>query len=172
MRGSRMNNRTRIVNDPSDLVPLLQVFKSDVHKKVFSSLLNGWKTEAELTDLLNEEIYYSLDMLKKTGLVESKWRMPEPGNTPQIEYHTSYSKLRADFQCSISDICDLIRIAITDDEALREIADAMESEVKNGNSSVQNLSRTLKHSPTFLRGIAKRSQNLVVKGHRFELAKR
>ncbi|MEI7828074.1 MAG: ArsR family transcriptional regulator, partial [Euryarchaeota archaeon] len=40
-----MNNRTRIVNDPADLVPLLQVFKSDSHKRVFSSLLNGWRTE-------------------------------------------------------------------------------------------------------------------------------
>jgi predicted DNA-binding ArsR family transcriptional regulator len=111
-------------------------------------------------------------MLQKTGLVETKWRMPEQGNTPQIEYHTSYSKLRADFQCSITDMCDLIRIAITDDETLRDVADTMEFEVRNGNSSVQNLSRTLNQSPTFLRGIAKRSHSLVVKGHRFELAKR
>ena len=37
---------------------------------------------------------------------------------------------------------------------------------------VQNLSRTLNQSPTFLRGIAERSHSLVVKGHRFELAKR
>jgi len=96
-----MNNRTRIVNDPADLVPLLRVFKSDAHKKVFSSLLNGWRTEDELREMLQEDIYYSLDMLQRTGLVETKWRMPEQGNTPQIEYHTSYSKLRADFQCSI-----------------------------------------------------------------------
>jgi predicted DNA-binding ArsR family transcriptional regulator len=172
MRGSHMNNRTRIVNDPADLVPLLRVFKSDAHKKVFSSLLNGWRTEDELREMLQEEIYHSLDMLQKTGLVETKWRMPEQGNTPQIEYHTSYSKLRADFQCSITDMCDLIRIAITDDETLRDVADTMEFEVRNGNSSVQNLSRTLNQSPTFLRGIAKRSHSLVVKGHRFELAKR
>ena len=167
-----MNNRTRIVNDPADLVPLLQVFKSDSHKRVFSSLLNGWRTEDELKEMCQEDIFCSLDMLKKTGLVESKWRMPKPGHNPQIEYHTCYSKLRADFQCSIADLCDLIRISITDDEALRDVADAMECEVKNGNCSVQNLSRTLNQSPTFLRGIAKRSQHLVVKGHRFELSKR
>src|SRR5665811_749253 len=97
--GSHMNNRTRIVNDPADLVPLLQVFKSDSHKRVFSSLLNGWKTENELEEILQEDIYNSLEILKKIGLIESKWRMPEPGHTPQIEYHTCYSKLRADFQC-------------------------------------------------------------------------
>jgi predicted DNA-binding ArsR family transcriptional regulator len=166
-----MNNRTRIVNDPADLVPLLQVFKSDTHNRLFNSLLNGWRTEDELKEMLHEDIYYSLDVLKKTGLVESKWRMPEPGHTPQMEYHTCYSRLRADFQVSISDISDLIRIAITEDETLRDVADAMELEVKNGNSSVQSLSRTLNQSPTFLRGIAKRSRNLVVKGHRFELSK-
>lgn len=167
-----MSNRTRIVNDPADLVPLLQIFKSDAHKRVFNVLLNSWKTEDELRDLLNAEIDGSLEMLKKGGLIETKWRMPEPGKTPEVEYHSSYSKFRADFQCSISDMCDVIRIATSDDEKLREIADIMEDEVRSGNISLQNLSRTLKQSPIFLRGIAKRSQNIVVKGHRFELMRK
>src|SRR5660398_197762 len=66
--GSHMNNRTRIVNDPADLVPLLQVFKSDSHKRVFSSLLNGWKTENELGEILQEDTYIASRYSRKSVL--------------------------------------------------------------------------------------------------------
>ena len=79
-----MNNRTRIVNDPADLVPLLRVLNPSAHKKVFSSLLNGWRTEDELREMLQEEIYYSLDMLQKTGLVETKWACPSKGTRHKL----------------------------------------------------------------------------------------
>ena len=47
--------RTRIINDPSDLVPLLQAFGSDVHKKVFDELSRDWHTERELSALMGDE---------------------------------------------------------------------------------------------------------------------
>ena len=75
-----MGKRTRIINDPSDLVPLLRTFGSDTHKKVFDILLADWYTEDELEKQLSIEVDESLNILKKCGLVESKWRMPEPGN--------------------------------------------------------------------------------------------
>jgi predicted DNA-binding ArsR family transcriptional regulator len=43
--------RTRIINDPSDLVPLLQAFGSEIHKRVFDELSRDWRTERELTAL-------------------------------------------------------------------------------------------------------------------------
>ena len=80
-----MGKRTRIINDPSDLVPLLGTFGSKTHKKVFDNLLVDWLTENELKDKLNLEVEESIKILKKCGLIESKWRMPEPGKTPKKE---------------------------------------------------------------------------------------
>ena len=47
--------RTRIINDPSDLVPLLQAFGSDVHKKIFDELSREWRTERELSEIVGDE---------------------------------------------------------------------------------------------------------------------
>jgi predicted DNA-binding ArsR family transcriptional regulator len=89
--------RTRIINDPSDLVPLLQAFGSNVHKKIFDELSRDWHTERELTLLVGDEasVHRSVALLRKSGLVETKWRVPEPGASPEKEYHSTYSRIQA-----------------------------------------------------------------------------
>jgi len=37
------------------------------------------------------------------------------------EYRTTYNRFRASFQCSMSDIGDLLHIAVSNDESLREM---------------------------------------------------
>ncbi|MCK4928710.1 MAG: ArsR family transcriptional regulator [Methanosarcinales archaeon] len=163
-----MGKRTRIINDPSDLVPLLRTFGSDTHKKVFDHLLVDWYTEEELKEKLDFEVVESLTLLKKSGLIESKWRMPEPGKTPTKEFHTSYSKIQVNFQCSIEDLSDLLMISFTCDDDIRNLMEQIETEVVSGNQSMTGLSRVVGTSPLYLRGIARRSNNLIVKGQRIE----
>ncbi len=80
-----MGKRTRIINEPSDIVPLLRAFGSETHKKVFDALQKDWKTEEELEKEVGLKVADSLDVLKKSGMVESKWRMPQPGKKPEKE---------------------------------------------------------------------------------------
>lgn len=159
-----MGKRTRIINDPSDLVPLLRTFGSDAHKKVFDILLADWYTTKEIEEQLSIEVDESLSILKKCGLVESKWRMPEPGNKPEKEFHTSYSKIQVNFQCSIEDLSDLLMITFSRDDELRNMMEHIETEVMNGNQSMAGLSRAIGASPLYLRGVARRSDKLIVKG--------
>jgi len=37
-----MGKRIRIINEPSDIVPLLRAFGIEIHKKLFESLQTGW----------------------------------------------------------------------------------------------------------------------------------
>jgi len=163
-----MGKRTRIINDPSDLVPLLRTFGSETHKKVFDHLLVDWFTEKQLIEKFNFDIEDSLNILKKSGLIESKWKMPEAGKKPEKEYHTSYSKIQVNFQCSIEDLSDLIKITFGRDDDFRTLIKQIETEVINGNQSMTGLSRAVGASPLYLRGVARRSDNLVVKGQRIE----
>ena len=165
-----MPKRTRIVNDPADLVPLIQAFGSDVHKKVFNELSSNWMTEEELEKAVGADVGESLRILRKGGLIESQWRMPKSGETPDKEFHTSYSNVRANFQCGLDELGDLIRIAFSDDEEFREMVDKIEGEIKMGNASTSGLCRALNQSASFIRGVAKRSQKLTIKGQRLELA--
>ena len=164
-----MGKRTRIINEPSDIVLLLRAFGSDAHKTVFSNLQNDWKTEEELDEEVGFKSAESLENLKKSGFVESKWRMPEPGKKPVKEYHSSYSRVHVNFQCSIEDLSDLIMITFKNDSEIRDDLKVIETEVKNGNQSMNGLQRAVDMNIMLIRGLAKRSSILNVKGQRIEL---
>ncbi len=165
-----MGKRTRIVNEPSDIVPLLRAFGSENHKKVFDCLQKDWKTEDEIEAEAGFKVNESLDLLKKSGLVESKWRMPEAGKKPKKEYHSSYSRVHLNFQCSVEDISDLIMITFKSDSEIKNYVDIIEKEVIQGNQSMNGLQRIVDKSIMFIRGVARRSSILAVKGQRIELA--
>jgi predicted DNA-binding ArsR family transcriptional regulator len=164
-----MGKRTRIINDPSDIVPLLRAFGSEAHKQVFDALQKDWRTEEELEKEVGFKVRDSLEILKKSGFVESKWRLPEPGKKPEKEYHTSYSRVHVNFQCSVEDLSDLIMITFRSDNEIRSYLDIIEREVKSGNQSMNGLQRVIDKSFMFIRGIARRSSILSVKGQRIEL---
>ncbi|AFC99023.1 Uncharacterized protein conserved in archaea [Methanocella conradii HZ254] len=163
--------RTKIINDPADLVPLLQVFNSKLHSQVFDEVSGGWKTQKELEEATGKDVSRSLDVLKQGGLIESRWRMPAPGEAPVLEYRTSYNEVRVNFQCTMKELSEIIMIAFSMDEGLRKLAEQMEKEIEGGNASLVNLSRVFDKSPTFLKGVAKRSRNIVVKGQRLEIVR-
>ncbi len=164
-----MGKRTRIINEPSDIVPLLRAFGSDNHKKVFDCLQNGWKTEEDIEKDVGFKPRKSLDILKKSGFVESKWRMPQPGKTPEKEYHSSYSRVQVNFQCSVEDLSDMIMVTFKSDSELRSYVDMIEKEVKSGNQSMNGLQRVIDKSIMFIRAVARRSSILSVKGQRIEM---
>ncbi|HNQ54593.1 MAG TPA: ArsR family transcriptional regulator [Methanothrix sp.] len=162
--------RTRIINDPSDLVPLLQAFGSDVHKKVFDELSLEWRTEKELVGLLGDDasVHRSVALLRKSGLVETKWRVPEPGASPEKEYHSTYSRVQASFGATMEDLSELISLTFMSEEELRAVTEKLQKMVNGGNNSLSNLSRELGLSQIFIRGVAKRADGLAVRGQRIE----
>lgn len=164
-----MGKRTRIINEPSDIVPLLRAFGSDTHKKVFDCMQDGWKTEKEIEKEVGFKPHESLDVLKKSGFVESKWRMPQPGKTPEKEYHSSYSRVQVNFQCSVEDLSDMIMVTFKSDSELRDYLDVIEREVRSGNQSMNGLQRVVDKSIMFIRAVARRSNILSVKGQRIEM---
>jgi predicted DNA-binding ArsR family transcriptional regulator len=161
--------RTKIINDAADMVPLLMVFNSRLHSQVFDEVSGGWKTKEELDRVAGKDTAKSIDALRQGGLIESRWRMPEPGAPPVLEYRTSYSEVRTSFQCTMKEMSEIIMIAFSMDEDLRKLAEDVESEVEKGNASLINLARIFDKSPTFLKAIAKRSGRIAVKGQRLEI---
>lgn len=160
-----MTGHIRIVNDPIDLVPLLITFNNPDYKEIYERLSKDWMTELELADGIEEEtVAGCLALLRKGNLIEEQWRMPKPGEKPQKEFKTTYSRFRANFQCTMDDLGDLIHASVSTDEKLRETVDSIEKEVRDGNRSLNDLARCHNLSPVFIKGLAKRLPNLDVKG--------
>jgi predicted DNA-binding ArsR family transcriptional regulator len=152
----------RIVNDPVELVPLLMTFNDPAFKKVYELLNKSWLTEEEIRAQVGDDsVALCLQILKKGNLVEEQWRMPKPGANPKKEFRATYNKFRANFQCNLSDI---LYIALSNDENLREVVEHIERELAKGNSSINDLSRKFSLSPIFVKGLAKRITHMDVKG--------
>ena len=164
-----MGKRTRIINDPSELVPLLRTFGSRTHKKVFDVLSTQWMTKEDLDEYIDGDSTESLSILKKSGLIESQWKMPEPGKMPAMEYRTSYSKVQANFQCSFEDLSDIIMLTFKPYEEVRDSIEELERQVMEGNSSMSNLTRALNKNPLYIRSVARRSNKLSVMGQRLKV---
>lgn len=160
---------TKIINDPSDLVPLIRAFGSDIHKKVFNGLSSDWMTKEELEKAVGADVGESLKILQKGGLIQSRWRMLGNARVPEKEFQASYSDVRANFQCGLDELSNLIQIASSDDEEFLEIVFKIEEEIKMGNTSTVGLCRALNQNACFLRGVAKRSNKLTVRGQKLLL---
>jgi len=155
----------KILNDPVELVPLLITFNNAEYKKIYDLLNKAWMTEEDLAEYVGKStVAECLAILKKGNLIEEQWRMPKPGEKPTKEYRATYSKFRASFQCSMGDIGDLLHIAISNDESLRSIVDAVQQEIMAGTTSIGDISRKYGVSPIFIRGLAKRIPGLDVRG--------
>lgn len=164
-----MEGGIKIINDPADFVLLLEIFSSRTHKRAFDEIFSGWRTEEELTGVVGHGVKDILEILRECGLLEMKWRMPEHGGKPDEEYHTSYSQIMANFQCSLKDFADMVMIASMNEEEISGITEEIVEEAANGNKSVSNLCKTLGIAPAFVRGVAHKSHRFVVKGQRIEL---
>ncbi|MCK9579978.1 MAG: ArsR family transcriptional regulator [Methanoregula sp.] len=155
----------RIVNDPVELVPLLMTFNDPSYKKVYELLNKSWMTEEEIrAHVPDDSLPVCLQILKKGNLVEEQWRMPKPGKKPEREFRATYNKFRANFQCNLSDLADIIYLSLSNDENLREVVENIEEELGKGNSSINDLSRKFCVSPVFVKGLAKRIPHMDVKG--------
>jgi len=145
-----LTGHIRIVNDPLELVPLVITFNNKEFKKVYDMLAKSWLTEEEL-------------FLNKGNLIEEQWRMPKPGEAPKKEFKTTYSKFRANFQCSMEDLSDILHISVSTDEGLRKLGDDLEVDVRKGNTSYNDIARKLNATPVFVKALAKRMPHLDVK---------
>lgn len=160
-----MPGHIRIVNDPVELVPLLMTFNDTSFKKVYELLSKSWMTEEELqSQVSGDSVSVCLQLLKKGNLVEEQWRMPKPGEKPQREFRATYNKFRANFQCNLQDLSDILYISLSNDDNLRGIVEQLEGEIGQGLNSINDLSRKFSVSPIFIRGLAKRIPELDVKG--------
>lgn len=168
-----MTGHVRIVNDPIELVPLIVTFNNPKYKELYFLLSRQWLTEEDLCRHADPEIVSEcLALLKKGNLIEEQWRMPEKGMKPVKEYRTLYSRFRANFQCSMTDLGELLHLSVSNDEHLRNIADQIQREIAAGNSSINEIARKLGCSPVVVKGLAKRVLQMDVKGQGLVLIER
>ena len=167
-----MVRRAKLVNDIVELVPILQLFSTNLYKNVYETLLSEWLTFNELKERFGEGVEEALKILKHAGMLEVKWRMPsDPAGKPEKEYHVSYTHISANFYAPLKDLNKILEVVFMPDDEFEEIVNKIVNEIKAGRMSVQHISKSLGLDPIIIRAVAKKSLKLNLKGQLVELAR-
>lgn len=167
-----MVKRAKLVNDIVELIPIFQLLSTEMHRKVYSALLDEWLTLEELKSRFGNGFEETLKILKHAGMLEVKWRMPsDPGGKPEKEYHVSYTHISANFYVSLKDFNRILEIVFMPDDEVEKHVERIIKEVQMGRNSVGHIMKVLNYDPLFIRAIVKRTLKLNLKGQLIELAK-
>jgi len=167
-----MVKRAKLVNDIVELIPIFQLLSTEMHRKIYSALLDEWLTLEELKSRFGDGFEETLKILKHAGMLEVKWRMPsDPGGKPEKEYHVSYTHISANFYVSLKDFNRILEIVFMPDDEVEKHVERIIKEVQMGRNSVGHIMKVLNYDPLFIRAIVKRTLKLNLKGQLIELAK-
>lgn len=158
--------RTKVVNDSTDLVPLLRAFDNKTKKEVFNDLLGEWKPTSEIVEKYGEDGAMALEYFDKMKLVETKWTTPDEGidGRPQKKYRSYYSAFNINISCPVNEISEIFTVASLNKKEFEKlenkIHDFVGADGKFGNMVAENFSL----SNLALKGLVKRSNKFCYKG--------
>ena len=158
--------RTKVVNDSTELVPLLRAFDNKTKKDVFYEVLSDWRSLSEIKEKYGETGENALELFDKMKLVETKWTTPEEGinGKPQKKYRSYYSSFNINISCPVNEISEIFNVASLSKNEFEklesEIYEFVGEDGKFGNMVAENFSV----SNLALKGVVKRSDKFCYKG--------
>lgn len=158
--------RTKVVNDSTDLIPLIRAFDNPVKKAVFKEIQTDWKPLSEITKKYGDDGQIALELFDQMKLVETKWTTPDEGidGRPQKKYRSYYAAFNINISCPVNEISEIFTIASLQKKDFcdleDQIAEFIGKEGKFSNTVAENFNMT----PLALKSIVKRSEKLAFKG--------
>lgn len=158
--------RTKVVNDSTDLIPIMRAFDTATKQEVFKEIQSEWKPLSEIKEKYGSSGQKALELFDRMKLVETKWTTSEQGvdGKPQKTYRSYYSAFNINISCPVNEISEIFTIASLNEEEFKEleqeIFEFVGTEGKFGNSVAEQFNL----STLALKSIVKRSQKLKYQG--------
>ena len=158
--------RTKVVNDSTELIPLLRAFDNEVKKQVFREILDQWKTTSEIIERYGSEGEDALEYFDKMKLVETRWTTPENGidGRPQKEYRSYYSSFNIKISCPINELSEIFSIASLDEKEFEKLEEDIYSYIGENGKFGNMVAENFNISNMALKGLVKRSNKFCYKG--------
>lgn len=158
--------RTKVVNDSTDLVPLLRAFDNKTKKEVFNELLLDWKPTSEILEKYGDEGAVALEYFDKMKLVETKWTTPDEGidGKPQKKYRSYYSAFNINISCPVNEISEIFTVASLNKNEFSELENQIYEFVGQNGKFGSMVAESFGVSNLALKGLVKRSNKFCYKG--------
>ncbi|MDD3398722.1 MAG: ArsR family transcriptional regulator [Candidatus Methanomethylophilaceae archaeon] len=160
-------NRIKVINEPSELVPMLRAVDTPVKRDVLKEVTLEWRTAKEIEEKFGVEGRDAILFFEKMKLVESRWQSTG-GNYPEKSYHTYYTSFHINAQWPVYEISDVLAAAMMPESDFKELEDKIVKEVGDRGCFSGDVAESLGLTSTMLRSLVRRSVKLDYRGHRIE----
>jgi len=160
-------NRIKVINEPSELVPMLRAVDTPVKRDVLKEVTLEWRTAKEIEAKYGAEGKDAIIFFEKMKLVESRW-MSSNGEYPEKSYHTYYTSFHINAQWPVYEISDVLTAAMMPEDEFKGFEDRIVAEVGDKGRFSGDVAESLGLTSTMLRSLVRRSVKMDYRGHRIE----
>ena len=114
-------NRIKVINEPSELVPMLRSVDTPTKRDVLKEVTLEWRTADEIEAKYGPEGREAIMFFDKMKLVESRWMAVEGKSFPEKSYHTFYTSFHINAQWPVYEISDVLAAAMMSEEEYADI---------------------------------------------------
>ena len=161
-------HRIKVVNDVSDLVPILRAVDSDVKLQLVKRLGESWLTLDDVVTEFGKEGERALAFFEKLRLIDTRWVAREGRRQPEKSYHFYYSTININTTSPIAEASEVLAIAMMGAREYAKLEQKIYEAVGAEGRFFSDVAEELGMSPTRLKGLVKRSDKLEYRGHRIE----
>lgn len=161
-------HRIKVINDISDLVPILRAVDSPVKLRLVQRLAETWLTVDDIEKEFGSDGARALASFEKMKLIDTRWVTREGRRQPVRSYHFYYSTININTTSPLPEISDILAIASLSPKEFARVESRIYDAVGPEGRFFSDVAEDLKMSPTRLKGFVKRSDRLEYRGHRIE----
>jgi predicted DNA-binding ArsR family transcriptional regulator len=161
-------HRIKVVNDMSELVPVLRAVDTPVKLKLVQRLAEAWLTSDDVLREFGKEGVKALAFFEKLKLIDTRWVAREGRRQPDKSYHFYYSTININTTAPLAEVSEILSIASMDDKEYQRLEQKIYDSVGETGRFFSDVAEELGMTPTRLKGLVKRSDKLEYRGHRIE----
>ncbi|MBR2254887.1 MAG: ArsR family transcriptional regulator [Candidatus Methanomethylophilaceae archaeon] len=160
-------NRIKVINEPSELVPMLRSVDTPVKRDVLKEVTLEWRTADEIEQKFGPEGKDAIVFFEKMKLVETRW-LSKNGGYPEKSYHTYYTSFNINAQWPVYEISDVLTVAMMSDEEYAEVEKKILDLMGADGRFAGDIAEALGLTSTMLKSLVRRSVHMDYRGHRIE----
>jgi predicted DNA-binding ArsR family transcriptional regulator len=163
--------RIKVINEPTELVPMLRALDSPVKRDVFNAVSKDWCTLKDIEDTYGDEGKDALEFFEKMKLVETMWQTTDD-NTQEKAYHSYYMSFHINTSCPVQEISEILAVAVMPEKEFGKLEQSIIDMIGDDGMFAGDVSEQKELTMTMLKSLVKRSFKLEYRGHRVELTKK
>lgn len=158
-----MMRRIKVVTEPTDLVPVLRAFDTEVKRRVFAKLAEGPQSAGAIEREFGAEGVEALAFFEKTKLVATEWQ-PVAGKTEKV-YQSYYTAFQLGVSASAQELPEILAAALMPEDEFRKLESEIDAMAGADGCSARAVTEKLGIPTVRLKGLLKRSSRLEMRGH-------